>query len=95
MRWAGAGLRMQKPRDGRIRALRGGKAWTAEQMANALGVQPATYRKYETENMMPHYLIERFALIKGRSIEYIFTGKDAAGRAPRPDCHHDKGEKYG
>lgn len=44
-------------------------------MATALGVPPERYRKYEYRSPLPHYLLERFALIVGREIEYVLTGK--------------------
>jgi len=62
----------------RTHRLRNERGWTAEQMATALGVPAERYRKYEYRTPLPHYLIERFALIVGRDIEYVLTGK--AGR---------------
>lgn len=59
----------------RVRALRVGREWTAEQMATALGIPAERYRKYETRTPLPHYLVERFALIVGRDIEFVLTGK--------------------
>ena len=50
-------------------------------MATALGVPAERYRKWEYRSAMPHYLIERFALIVGRDIEYVLTGKIAPMRA--------------
>jgi DNA-binding XRE family transcriptional regulator len=60
----------------RLRELRNGRGWTAEQMATALGVPPDRYRKYEVRSPMPIYLIERFALIVGQDVHYIVTGKN-------------------
>lgn len=61
----------------RTHRLRNERGWTAQQMATALGVPAERYRKYEYRTPLPHYLIERFALIVGRDIEYILTGKMA------------------
>lgn len=65
----------------RVHQLRTDRGWTAEQMATALGVPPDRYRKYEYRSPLPHYLVERFALIVGRDVEYILTGKAAPRRA--------------
>lgn len=59
----------------RVRELRDGKGWTAEQMATALGIPAERYRKYETRSPLPQYLVERFALITDRDISYVLTGK--------------------
>ena len=62
----------------RTHRLRNDKNCTSEQMAIALGVPVERYRKYEYRSPLPHYLIERFALICDRDIQYILTGKSAA-----------------
>jgi len=67
----------------RVKRLREDRGWTAEQMATALGVPADRYRKYEYRTPLPHYLIERFALIVGRDPEYILLGKIPPAR-PRP-----------
>jgi transcriptional regulator with XRE-family HTH domain len=59
----------------RVHRLRNERGWTAQQMATALGVPPDRYRKYEYRSPLPHYLLERFALIVGRDVEYVLTGK--------------------
>lgn len=59
----------------RVHRLRNERGWTAQQMATALGIPPERYRKYEYRSPLPHYLVERFALIVGRDIEYVLTGK--------------------
>jgi transcriptional regulator with XRE-family HTH domain len=64
----------------RVHRLRNDRGWTSQQMATALGVPPDRYRKYEYRSPMPHYLVERFALIVGRDVEYILTGKSAPSR---------------
>lgn len=64
----------------RVHRLRNDRGWTAAQMATALGVPPERYRKYEYRSPLPHYLLERFALIVGRDLEYVLTGKIAPAR---------------
>jgi transcriptional regulator with XRE-family HTH domain len=59
----------------RVRSLRKQRDWTAEQMATALGIPADRYRKYESRTPLPHYLIERFALIVGKDIDYVLTGR--------------------
>lgn len=49
-------------------------------MATALGVPADRYRKYEYRSPLPHYLIEQFAVIVGRDIEYLLLGKTAVAR---------------
>ena len=68
----------------RVRELRLGRGWTAEQMAIALGVPPDRYRKYESRSPLPAYLIERFAIIVGQDVEYVVTGKRAKAPVTRP-----------
>lgn len=60
----------------RVRALREARGWTQLQMATALGISEERYRKYENRSPLPHDLLERFALITGRSVHYIVTGRD-------------------
>lgn len=60
----------------RVRELRLERGWTADQMATALGVPADRYRKYEVRSPMPLYLVERFALIVGRDIAYVITGRN-------------------
>ena len=69
----------------RVHKLRNERGWTAERMATILGVPPDRYRKYEYRSPLPHYLIERFALIVGRDIEYVLTGKTTRIRAGKPE----------
>jgi len=61
----------------RLRALRDERDWTAEQMAIALGIPAANYRKYETRSMMPLYLLPRLAQIMDRDVEYLMTGRSS------------------
>src|SRR5579864_1323313 len=68
----------------RVRALRIAREWTQEQMATALGVPPDRYRKYEVRSPLPVYLIERFATIVGRDVEYVVTGRSTARRRGPP-----------
>jgi hypothetical protein len=68
----------------RVKRLRQERFSAAEDMALALDIPADRYRKYESRSPMPHYLIERFALIVGRDVEFILTGKLKPSRAPRP-----------
>jgi transcriptional regulator with XRE-family HTH domain len=68
----------------RVKRLRIERGMTAERMAIALDVPAERYRKYESRSPMPHYLIERFAAIVGRDVEYILTGRLSPTRGPRP-----------
>lgn len=74
----------------RVHRLRNERGWTAEQMATALGVPPERYRKWEYRSPIPHYLIERFALIVGRDIEYVLTGKTVPIRHPSPEIRRKR-----
>ena len=58
----------------RVHRLRNERGDTAEEMAKKLGIPADRYRKYEYRSPLPHYLIEQFALIGGRDVEYILTG---------------------
>ena len=64
----------------RIHRLRNERGWTAQQMATALGIPAERYRKYEYRSPLPYYLMERFALIVGRDIEYVLLGRTAPAR---------------
>lgn len=68
----------------RVKRLREERGWTAEEMAMALDIPAERYRKYESRSPMPHYLLVRFALIVGRDVEYILTGK-LPPRRPKPE----------
>jgi hypothetical protein len=54
-------------------------------MATALGVPAERYRKYEYRSPLPHYLLERFALIVGRDLDYLLTGKVAPATRSAPE----------
>lgn len=64
----------------RVKALRDERGWSQEQMATALGIPYDRYRKYEYRSPLPLYLVERFAIITGRDVEYVVTGKAAPKR---------------
>jgi len=68
----------------RVRKLREAKGWTQAQMAKALDVTEEAYRKYENRTPLPVALVERFALITGRTVQYVITGKEGAPQAPQP-----------
>ena len=77
----------------RVKRLREERGWSAEKMATVLDIPAERYRKYESRSPMPHYLIERFALIVGRDIEYILTGKLSPTRGPRPASAEKRAKK--
>jgi transcriptional regulator with XRE-family HTH domain len=64
-----------------VREAREARGWTQAQMALALGIPAERYRKYETRSPLPLYLVERFALITGRDVVYLVTGKSSASVA--------------
>jgi hypothetical protein len=51
-------------------------------MAEALGVPPGTYTRYETRTMMPHHLIPRFCQLTGVTTDWLFFGPTAARALP-------------
>jgi DNA-binding XRE family transcriptional regulator len=51
---------------------------TQKQMADAIGIEFETYKKYETRSPMPAYLIPRFAEVIGQSI-LVVMGAEQAG----------------
>ncbi|SRR6266581_2819467 len=68
----------------RVQELRQARGWTQEQMARALDIPLDRYKKYEVRSPLPPHLIERFAMLVGREISYVLTGKlDLARRGPR------------
>jgi transcriptional regulator with XRE-family HTH domain len=74
----------------RVHRLRNERGWTAQQMATALGIPAERYRKYEYRSPLPHYLLERFALIVGRDVEYVLFGKSAVGRLDMPESRRKR-----
>jgi transcriptional regulator with XRE-family HTH domain len=73
----------------RVRMLRESLDWSAEIMAEALGVPAARYRKYENRTNLPHYLIPRFARLTGYSVEYVLTGREPGRNADRHRADQD------
>ena len=69
----------------RVKCLRTALGWTAEQMALVLDIPVERYRKYESRTPLPHYLVERFALVVRREVEFVLTGKVSA-------CRHGTGK---
>jgi DNA-binding transcriptional regulator YiaG len=47
-----------------------------QQIADLLGVELETYKKYETRTAMPRHLIPKFARFVGASIAFFMTGYD-------------------
>src|SRR5690348_6594971 len=59
----------------RLRMLREEKGWSQEEMATALGIPAERYRKYEARSPLPSYLFPQLALISGRDMTFIVTGR--------------------
>lgn len=64
----------------RVAYLRKSRNWTQEMMADALGIEMETYKKYETRSLLAHDLISRFAQLVDRDADYVLTGKTAPRR---------------
>lgn len=69
----------------RVRDLRDARGWTQMQMATALDIPYERYKKYETRSPLPHYLLERFALLVGQDLHYVVTGKRAPVQVVLPE----------
>lgn len=65
----------------RIKTLREERGLTQAEMATALGILLEAYKKYEQRSLLPHNLVERFALIVGKDVNYVMTGKEDKRRA--------------
>jgi transcriptional regulator with XRE-family HTH domain len=59
----------------RIKTIRDELEWSQAEMANALGIPLANYKKYEIRSKFPPHLFERLALVTHRNIEFIVTGR--------------------
>lgn len=59
----------------RLKAIRDEVGWSQAQMADALGVPLANYKKYEIRSKFPPHLYERLALVTHRPLDYVVTGK--------------------
>lgn len=63
----------------RLRALRTSLAYTQNQMARALGIQPARYSKYEIgRSEAPYEVLVKIAALAGTSLDYLITGRTSA-----------------
>lgn len=58
----------------RLRTVRTEIDFSQEEMAKALGVPLANYKKYEVRSKFPPHLLEKLALVTHRNIEYLVTG---------------------
>lgn len=67
----------------RLRALRTSLAYTQEQMAEAIGIQPARYSKYEIgRSEAPYEVLVKIANLAEISLDYLITGRrPGAGHA--------------
>ena len=59
----------------RLKTIRVEMDYSQEEMATALGIPLANYKKYEIRSKFPPHLFERLALVTQRPLAYIVTGK--------------------
>lgn len=59
----------------RLVRLRQALNWSQAQMAEALNIPLANYKKYEVRSKFPLHLIDRLALVTHRDVEFIVTGR--------------------
>lgn len=64
----------------RVKAQRERHGFSPGHMAKILGISYDTYRKYETDNMMPQRLIAIFSRAVGVSVDFMITGEQAKKR---------------
>lgn len=70
---------------GRLRATRLSLGYTQEQMAYALGINPARYNKYEIGRSEPPYdILGRIADVADADLNYLITGHERAGSSQTP-----------
>jgi len=60
----------------RVKTWRVASGMTQEKMAQALGIPPKRYEKYETRSKLPHELVGRFARVTGADIGSLFEQPD-------------------
>lgn len=60
----------------RTAALRRLQGFTQADMARLLGIPLDRYKKYERRSPLPHYLLERFAVLTKVSLEALVTGRN-------------------
>lgn len=70
----------------RTRELRLASGKSVAQIARRLGIRRATYEKYETDEPLPHRLLERFCKAVGCDIEELFMQDDGLNGVERPDA---------
>lgn len=66
----------------RVAELRRARGFTQQQMADALQIPLERYKKYESRSRLPPDLVQPFAAIVGRPVEFVLTG--SGGREARP-----------
>jgi transcriptional regulator with XRE-family HTH domain len=59
----------------RLVAIRLELGWTQPRMADLLGVELNSYKKYETKYKFPPHLLDKLAGVTHRSLEYVVTGR--------------------
>lgn len=72
----------------RLIATRARLNWTQQQMATALGIELANYKKYERRSKFPLHLIEQLALVTHSEIDFIVTGKNVKAFTRRSASGH-------
>ena len=69
----------------RLRALRTSLAYTQNQMAHALGIQPARYSKYEIgRSEAPYEVLVKIANLAETSLDYLITGRMPGAEPANP-----------
>ena len=64
----------------RVAQLRKEADLSQAEVAHLMGIELGAYKTYEQRTAMPIHLLERFAVIVGRDIDYIVTGRSARDR---------------
>lgn len=59
----------------RLKSIREDLDWSQAEMASALGIPLDNYKKYEIRSKFPAHLIEKFALVTHRNVEFIVIGR--------------------
>jgi transcriptional regulator with XRE-family HTH domain len=69
----------------RLRALRASLTYTQQQMAEALGIQPARYSKYEIgRSEAPYEVLVKIANLAETSLDYLITGRTPGAEPTDP-----------
>ena len=55
--------------------------YSQDRIGQALGIKQDTYKNYEIDRELPHEYVPQFCAITGRSIEWLYTGKQRRNAA--------------